>query len=151
MSDMSKTSDLTKIGPSLLEMDDVAQYLNVKGLSVKDKDGNEKGFYPFISTKDKATDVKAVAEVDASKIAVSAASPKNNFDRTTVRNAENLDNHPINYFLTAAQGSGMLSSISSIRKEYSREIQQLRDELQQPRSELAKQGIVKSYAPYSGF
>ena len=151
MSDMSKTSDLTKIGPSLLEMDDVAQYLNVKGLSVKDKDGNEKGFYPFISTKDKATDVKAVAEVDASKIAVSAASPKNNFDRTTVRNAENLDNHPINYFLTAAQGSGMLSGISSIRKEYSREIQQLRDELQQLRSELAKKGIVKSYAPYSGF
>lgn len=65
-------SDLTKIGPPLLEMDDIAEYLNIgKG---------------FITDKDKATDVKQVGGIDADLIAVAVSKD----DRTTVRNALNL-------------------------------------------------------------
>ena len=83
-------SDLTKIGPPLLEMDDIAEYLNIgKG---------------FITDKDKATDVKQVGGIDADLIAVAVSKD----DRTTVRNALNLNGHPDTYFLSAESGADIV-------------------------------------------
>lgn len=126
-------SDLTKIGPSLLEMDDIAETLNIA-----------KG---FITDKDKATDVKQVAGIDAELIAVAV----NKEDRTTVRNALNLNGHSDTYFLTATEGNGILADIKRTKNTYNPEIQELRDELYQLRNELAKSGIVTRYKPYAGF
>lgn len=65
-------SDLTKVGTSLLDMDSIAEYLNIAK--------------NFVTKNDKATDVEQVAGVDAEQIAVAVDKD----DRTTVRNALNL-------------------------------------------------------------
>lgn len=144
-------SDLQKVGPSLLEMDDITQYLNTKGLTDKDKNGNETDYHPFITDKDKATDTKLVGGVDAARIAISTASTENGNDRTTIRNAMNLDGHPADYFLTSAKGSGIVDTVDDIRTIYNQAIRSLRDELYQLRAELARTGIVESYQANEGF
>lgn len=126
-------SDLTKIGPSLLEMDDIAETLNI----AKD----------FVTKKDKATDVEQVAGIDAEQIAVAVDIS----DRTTIRNALNLNGHPDTYFLTATEGNGIITDNKRIKNTYNNEIKELRDELYQLRYELAKSGIVTRYSPYAGF
>lgn len=126
-------SDLTKIGPPLLEMDDIAEYLNIgKG---------------FITDKDKATDVKQVGGIDADLIAVAVSKD----DRTTVRNALNLNGHPDTYFLSAESGADIVEENKREVATYNAEIQELRDEIYQLREELAKSGIVTKYKPYAGF
>lgn len=126
-------SDLTKIGTSLLEMDDIAQYLNIgKG---------------FITDKDKATDVKQVGGIDANLIAVAVSEE----DRTTIRNALNLNGHPDTYFLSADSGSDIVEENKREVNTYNSEIQELRDEVYQLREELSKAGIITKYKPYAGF
>lgn len=126
-------SDLTKIGPPLLEMDDIAQYLNLgKG---------------FITDKDKASDVKQIAGVDADLIAVAV----DKSDRTTVRNALNLNGHDDTYFLTADEGADLVAQNKREETAYNAEIKELRDEVYQLREELAKAGMTVRYRPYAGF
>lgn len=144
-------SDLQKIGPSLMEMDDVSQYLNVRGCVDYDGQGREAAYYPFITTKDKATDVKQVAGVDAANIAIGVIDENGNPQRNTVSNAMNLCGHPLDYFLTAGEGQSISGAINSICSTYSREIEYLRDELYQLRAELAKSGVVERYQANSGF
>ncbi len=126
-------SDLTKIGPSMLEMDDVAEYLDIA-----------KG---FITDKEKATDTLHVAGVDADHIAVAVSKD----DRTTIRNAMNLNGHPESYFLTAKEGSNIIEENKRETSTYNAEIKELRDEVYQLREELAKRGILVKYRPYAGF
>lgn len=126
-------SDLTKVGTSLLDMDSIAEYLNI----AKD----------FVTKNDKATDVEQVAGVDAEQIAVAV----NKDDRTTVRNALNLNDHPDTYFLTATEGNGIIKDNTRIKSTYNNEIKELRDELYQLRDELAKSGIVTKYNTYAGY
>ena len=144
-------SDLQKIGPSLMEMDDVAQYLNVRGTVDYDARGNETDFHPFITTKDKATDVKKVAGVDAGNIAVCVTDQSGNVQRNSVKNALNLEGHPASYFLTADEGGTIGEDIANIKKAYSQELKFLRDELYQLRAELAKSGAVEKYQVNNGF
>lgn len=126
-------SDLTKVGTSLLDMDSIAEYLNI----AKD----------FVTKNDKATDVEQVAGVDAEQIAVAVDKD----DRTTVRNALNLNDHPDTYFLTATEGNGIIKDNTRIKSTYNNEIKELRDELYQLRDELAKSGIVTKYNTYAGY
>ena len=126
-------SDLTKVGTSLLDMDSIAEYLNIAK--------------NFVTKNDKATDVEQVAGVDAEQIAVAVDKD----DRTTVRNALNLNDHPDTYFLTATEGNGIIKDNTRIKSTYNNEIKELRDELYQLRDELAKSGIVTKYNTYAGY
>ena len=91
-------SDLTKVGTSLLDMDSIAEYLNIAK--------------NFVTKNDKATDVEQVAGVDAEQIAVAVDKD----DRTTVRNALNLNDHPDTYFLTATEGNGIIKDNKRIKR-----------------------------------
>jgi hypothetical protein len=126
-------SDLTKISTSLLNMDDIAEYLNIAK--------------EFITRADKATDVEKVAGILAGLTAVATSVN----DRTTVRNADNLGNLPANNYMTKAEGGRIVSDSGHIKTIYSDEIRDVRDELYQLRMELAKAGIVTDYKPYAGY
>ena len=114
-------------------MDDVAEILNVA--------------YDFVTKAGKATDVEKVAGVAAENIAV-AVSPA---DRTTVRNAENLGDLPASSYMTKLEGGKIVKDSGNIKKVYSDEIRDIRDELYQLRMELAKSGVVNDYRAYAGY
>jgi hypothetical protein len=126
-------NELTKVSTALLPMDDIAAMLNIA--------------YDFVTRADKATDVEKVAGVLAEVIAV-ATSPS---DRTTVRNAENLGNLPAADYMTKLEGGKIVKDSNHIKKVYSDEFRDLRDELYQLRMELAKSGVVTDYLPYAGY
>ena len=126
-------NELTKVSTSLLPMDDVAEILNVA--------------YDFVTKANKATDVEKVAGIAATNIAV-AVSPA---DRTTVRNAENLGDLPASSYMTKLEGGKIVKDSGNIKKVYSDEIRDIRDELYQLRMELAKSGVVNDYRAYAGY
>lgn len=126
-------NDLTKISTSLLPIEDIIALLH---------DG-----YDFITKADKASDVEKVAGVDAEYIAV-AVDPK---DRTTVRNALNLEEHPAAFFLPRSEGDRIEHNAVAAKVIHETEFRDLRDELYQLRMELAKAGVVTDYKPYAGY
>ena len=124
---------LTKIGPSLLHMEDVAEYLNT--------------VLGFVTDKDNATDVSSVAGEPAEQIVVAYSKE----DRTTVRNSMHLEGHPASYYMTAKKGELVDEITKTIRANTSAELSELRDEVYQLRSELSKLGVLEKYVPYSGY
>lgn len=129
--------DLTKVGTSLLEMDDIAEFLNVaKEFTTKDE----------IENAGKGKKIEKVAGIEAGRVAQSIPS-----DRTTIRNATLLDEHPADYFLSKASGDGIIRDTTNIKKTYSAEMKELRDEVYQLRMELSKCGVTVPYANYAGF
>lgn len=126
-------NNITQLSLALLPLDDLSEYLN----TAKD----------FVTKADKASDVEKVAGTDAKIIAI--ASSYN--DRTTVRNAENLGNLPATDYMTKTEGGTIVNDSNNIKKVYSNEFRDLRDELYQLRMELAKTGVVTDYKPYAGY
>ena len=135
-------SDFSKVGISMLNMDDIASYLKiVRG---------------FITDKDKATDVKKVADVLAEWIAVADTSKHNpdgsiKIDRETIKNALHLDGHPPEYFATKEYGDTINQDLYNTKGTVGEEIKNLRDEVYQLRAELIKHGMLERYTPYAGF
>ena len=151
-----KFLDLTKVGTSLLEMDDIAQYMWLKGVDFTDKnypdDFNEEETPGFLLRGEKSTDTKKVAGEKASHIAVAFENEDGDVeDRTTVRNAMNLGNIPYTDYVLQTEKAKMSDTISGINKTYLEELRDIRDELYQLRGELAKNGTVQAYKPYAGF
>lgn len=129
--------DLTKVGISMLEMNDIVQYLDVVGRFVTQ---NQLENTPN-------SKVNAIGNVSSDLIA-QCVSP---LDHTTIRNSILLNGHPDDYFLNKGEGGELTSNINSINNIYNKEISDLRDEIYQLREELAKKGAVGYYSPYSGF
>ena len=136
------SGDFTKVGASMLNMDDIAMYLN-----------KAKGFVVY---GDKASDTTKVGGVSSDAIAIADtskhdANPAIPIDRTTVRNSTHLDGHPFTDFFTSKNGGALVSRQDRLEHNNEREFVELRDELYQLRAELARKGIIEHYTPYSGF
>lgn len=126
-------SNLTKAGLSVLNMDEIEAYLRIK--------------YGHITETDKATDTKKVAGIDSKLIAV-AVSPD---DRTTVNNALNLGGIPASDYMTNQSGSSLAEDTQNVKKEYGKDIADLRDEIYQLKNELAKQGLICNTRDHLGY
>lgn len=131
---MSNTKDrLTRVTTTLLPIDEIGELLRIK--------------HGFITNKDKAADTEKVAGTDAELVAIAVSED----DRTTVNNALHLGGKPASSYLTSDAGSEIESRQGKMKDIYSNELRNLRDELYQLRSELAKKGIVNNYSLYEGF
>lgn len=128
--------NITRPSLSFLPMNDIAAEL-------KSNKANRK----FMTREDKATDVISVAGIKAERIAISATEE----DRETVKNALNLNGKPASEYVTAEDGEKFLNVSSDLSKIYSSEIRNLRDELYQLYSELAKKGFIETTLKYEGF
>lgn len=138
MASTTTTGDLTKVGTSMLNMDDISYYLN-HGLN-------------FITAADKASDTEAVGGVKAENIAVAYQDPDSDkVDRNTVQNAKNLDGHGIDDFLLAAEGTEGFKKQETEYVSTTQDIENLRDEVYQLRAELAKKGVIERHTPYAGY
>ena len=122
----------TKVGISMLNMHDIEEYLHVKG---------------FIYNSESANDVKNVAGTPSEQIAV-AVSPE---DRTTVRNAQNLNGKPESYFFPAIKGTLLNNDTEAMRNAYNSAIEELKSEVYELRAEISSAGLGKNYATYEGF
>ena len=121
------SGDLTKVGTSLLNMEDIALYLN------KAKQ--------FVTRRDKATDVEKVAGVAAELTALAdttdfAAGKAESVDRNTVYNANHLAGQPVENFFTTKAGGQLTERQNTLAKNNEREFIEIRDELYQLRAEL---------------
>lgn len=131
-------ANLSKIGTSLLEMEDISNYLHLKD--------------QFLLKGENATDVDNVSNIAAQNIAKAyTIGNEAARDRETIRNAVNLNGHPESYFLSAEKGAEIVNNAMEMKKTYSDEIKDIRDELYQLRAELARKGEVAAFAPYAGF
>lgn len=133
---------LTKIGTSLLNLEDIALYLN-KAMN-------------FITRADKATDVENVGGTKAEYIALADttefdAGRAASVDRNTVYNATHLGGQPVENFFSVKNGGKIVERQDEFERINGQEVIELKDELYQLRAELAKKGVIDSYIPYSGF
>ena len=129
--------NFTKVGISMLDMDEVKSYLEAVGFTTEDGVIN---------------DTKNVAGVEAAHIAKAYEDEEGNVtDRTTVRNAKNLDGHSADFFASAEDNRNMQQDSLKIKENYNKEIADLRDEVYQLREELAKEGYAQKYEPYAGY
>lgn len=126
-------SNLTKVGLSVLNIDEVEQYLRIK--------------YGFVTKADNATDVERVAGIDSERIAV-AISPD---ERTTIENALKLGGLPAEDYMTNLSGGSLAEDTQNVKIEYGKDIADLRDELYQLKTELAKAGIVCNTRDHMGY
>lgn len=130
-------SDLTKIGTSLLEMDDIAEYLDIaKKFVTKNQ----------IENAPVENKVTKVAGIPVTNLAYSVDG-----DRKTINNSMHLEGHPASYFMTANAGNSVVTNLKDTRTAYNSELKELRDEVYQLREELAKSGTLVGYKPYAGF
>ena len=135
-------ANFTKIGISMLNIDDIAEYL--------------RHACNFMLRSDKSYDTEKVFGVPANHIAVADTSRLNadgsvNLDRETVKNALHLDGHDVSYFVTKDYGKDLDCDMQDAKSVINTEVADLRDELYQLRTELVKRGMLESYSPYAGF
>ena len=168
-------SDLTKVGPSMLNMDDVAEDLRfeyhhvMKVAPVRTVDGvttnlRENGnidnpvLPQYHKQIMKADDTDLVAGVLSEEIAVGYTEPRYDadgnplvFDRTTIRNAMNLGDQPASYYATAEQAENIAKSNSNVVENYGQDIAEVRDELYQLKHELEKAGLIRNTEQSFGY
>lgn len=121
------------ISLAMLPVEDIATYLEiVKGFSIKGE---------------KAVDTDKVAGIDADLIARAIDAQH----RDTVNNALNLGGIPAGSYLTLEGSEALLNDTYKVSATLSGELKEMRDELYQLKSELAKQGYIKQNHVYDGF
>ena len=130
-------SDLTKIGMSMINTDDLCNYLDIAGRFVTQEQ--------LENTPN--TKFSKIGNVDSELV----AQCENASDHTSVRNASNLGNYPAEYYLNVKQGETLNNKAVNINNTFDKEVSDLRDEIYQLREELAKAGLVTGYSPYEGF
>lgn len=130
-----------RIYPSLamLPIEDLANYLNI--------------VHGFRSKDELAPDVERVDGIAASKIAVAATDSQGNLinGRGTIENALKLGGLEADKYLTIDNSKSLLVDAHNISRINADEIKDLRDELYQMKSELAKNGLIRDNYSYHGF
>lgn len=127
------------ISPSLLPMDEIAQYMEL--------------IAKFGKKTDSSADTNNVGGVDSSLIAKAATNEDGALysDRETVKNALQLGGVPASSYVTAEGAGALLSDTYAVSVNMGNEIKNLRDELYQMKAELAKSGMIKNIDCYNGF
>ena len=122
-----------------IPVEDIFNYLTiVKGVSVR---------------AENAADTDKVCGIDSDKIAIAALDSKGALvkDRNTVENALNLGGVPAKNYLTMEGSDALLQDTYAVSERLSNEVKEIRDEMYQLRSELAKQGYIMQNKVYDGF
>lgn len=127
------------ISPSLLPMDEIAQYMELVA--------------KFGKKTDSSADTNNVGGVDSNLIAKAATNEDGTLysDRETVKNALQLGGVPASSYVTAEGAGALLSDTYAVSVNMGNEIKNLRDELYQIKAELAKSGMIKNIDCYNGF
>lgn len=127
------------ISPSLLPMNEIAQYLETVA--------------KFGKKTDSSIDTQNVAQVDSKLIARAAINDNGTLysDRDTVKNALHLGGVPANNYITTEGAGALLADTYAVSTNAGNEIKSLRDELYQIKSELAKAGLLKTLECYNGY
>ena len=163
----SMSTNLQRVGTSLLDMDGIATQLHIKGvLQDIDPETGEEIYSPFVSAndiKEAGTDGALLQTFGRDKDGVSvpisclaiAYRPEgismNEVDRETIKNAYMLNNHTDDYFYTAEQGEAAEKKVSQIVDKFSNELYDIRAQNVQLLNMLAKKGIIEQYRPWGGF
>lgn len=127
----------SKISLSQIDKDALSDYVVSK----------KKLVYRTDTAGNKAQDVDKVGGQAANIIAVASSTA----DRTTVRNAQNLDGYPASYFMTLSGGNSVITKQNKVRAYTQTELQNIEDELYTLRQELAKAGFIEDRGEYQGY
>ena len=151
---------MIKPGHTSLNMDDIAEDLQIVHRHVtklppydpylKDNNGNpvqirEDGSINKPVLKEhwskimKADDVDLVAGIKAEQIAIAISED----NRTTIDNANHLDGHDIDWFMTAEEGHSVADKEKKIVQNFGNDITDLRNELYELKHELEKRGVIR--------
>ena len=127
------------ISPSMLPMREIGQYM-------------EK-VCKFSKKTDSAADTKSVAGIESKFIAKAATNEDGELvdGRGTVDNALKLGGIEASKYVTSEGANALLADSHNISINSGDEIKNLRDELYQMKSELAKLGMIKNTECYNGF
>ena len=106
----------------------------------------------FRKKDEAAEDTKKVAGTSSKVIAVAATNSKGELveDRSTVENALKLGGIDASNYITSEGANALLSDTYQVSVNSGNEIKNLRDELYQIKSELAKSGLIKNSPCYNG-
>lgn len=127
------------ISPSLMPMEEIAQYMDLVA--------------KFSKKTDAAIDTKNVDKISSSVIAKAATKDDGSLveDRETVKNALQLGGVNASDYVTTEGAGALLADTYIVSSTVGDEIKSLRDELYQMKAELAKAGMLKSIECYNGF
>lgn len=159
------SSNLQRVGTTLLDMDGVATQLHIKGvLTGLDNETGEEQYSPFITVKDitMAGSDKALIQylgvnsdgvpLPVSNVAVAyKEAGTSTVDRSTVRNAKYLDNKAPAYFFPAEDGINIDLTAKNMAERFNKEIADIKAEHIQLMSYIAKNGLTDNYRPFAGF
>lgn len=161
------STNLQQIGTPLLDMDNIATQLHIKGVLIGiDEETGGEIYSPFISLNDlkvAGTDGSLVKYLgvnkDGSPVKINHLAiayhpdgmPEEEIDRTKVNDSQHLNGHEIDYFYTAEQGADTEKKIETTIEQHSKEISELRAQNVQLMSFLAKKGVIDNYRPWAGY
>lgn len=162
------STNLQQIGTPLLDMDNIATHLHIKGvLSEIDSSTGEEKYSPFVTLDDLAQagsdnaliQYLSVDEnnrpIPMSRIALAYlpddATVDTVIDRNTVRNAKYLDGKSSDFFTKQELTDKINNSTAMLAEAFNKEIADIRSEHIQLLSYVAKHGLIDSYKPYAGF
>lgn len=160
------STNLQQIGTPLLDMDNIATQLHIKGvLSGVNSTTGEETYSPFVSVEDLANAGSSNAlikyfsvdsngkPVPASHIALAyiPTTPGATVDRNTVPNSKCLDGKAASYFATKEYSDSINTAAASFASAFNKEIADIRSEYVQLMSRIAKHGLIDNYKPFAGF
>ena len=122
-----------------IPVEDIFTYLTiVKGVSVR---------------AENAADTDKVCGIDSDKIAMAAVNNEGDLieDRNTVQNALSLGGKAADQYLLKDDSTTLLGDTYAVSTTLSNEIKEIRDEVYQLKSQLAKQGYIMQSKVYDGF
>lgn len=130
---------LNKVGPSMIDLDGMEAYWH--------------DVRKFLRKGDTVTDTDYVGGIKSGLIAKAYVpdDPNQKVDRNTVKNAMQLAGKDAADYMLTSNGNATDKRLTTINNNVGESLQNLRDELYQLRSELAKSGQVQDYKPYNGF